>query len=382
MNERLTDDLLGLVPDRPDPSGWGPRVRRRSGRRRALAGGAATALVIGVAVALSTTLGGAGPNVAVPGPSSPTATGPTGPDPTAPETEPPHPHPHPSLPDDLAEPVGLLPGVCAALLESRLEASEPPRAGLSTGATRVWLCGDPESAIAGEGQIGPREPLTADPDRVADAYNRLPAADTSQGCDGDAGLVYRVVVEYPDRRIAFTGEAAGCRTVGDRRGGTEFVGELLSMWRAQRETFSPVFDGADGICATPESLRQDLLGEHSSFFVEVAREDVTRGAVCGVSPDGHRLRVTGDAALPDEVVAEPSTARLDPAPVGADPAIGESFLVLLNAFGDPVTYHLGIDGGVWVRGDEQVEFLGIWRPSEAVKDQWDATLEAAGVVPG
>ena len=74
MNERLTDDLLGLVPDRPDPSGWGPRVRRRSGRRGALAGGAATALVIGVAVALSTTLGGAGPNVAVPGPSSPTAT--------------------------------------------------------------------------------------------------------------------------------------------------------------------------------------------------------------------------------------------------------------------------------------------------------------------
>ena len=53
MNERLTDDLLGLVPDRPDPSGWGPRVRRRSGRRRALAGGAATALVIGVAVALA-----------------------------------------------------------------------------------------------------------------------------------------------------------------------------------------------------------------------------------------------------------------------------------------------------------------------------------------
>ena len=63
-------------------------------------------------------------------------------------------------------------------------------------------------------------------------------------------------------------------------------------------------------------------------------------------------------------------------------AVGESFVVLLNAFGDPVPYLLGIDGGVWVRGDEQVEFLGIWRPSEAVKDQWDATLEAAGVVPG
>lgn len=373
MNERLTDDLLGLVPDRPDPSGWGPRVRRRSGRRRALAGGGATALVIGVAVALSTTLGGAGPKVAVPVDPS-TATDP------APE---PDPTPsHPSLPDDLARPVGLLSGVCAALLESRLEASEPPRAGLSTGATRVWLCGDPESALAGEGQIGPREPLTTDLDRVADAYNRLPLADTSQGCDGDAGLVYRVVVEYPDRRIAFTGEAAGCRTVGDRRGGKEFVGELTEMWRAQREASPPVFDGADGICAAPESLRQDLLGEHSSFFVDVARGDVTRGAVCGVSPDGHRLRVTGDAALPDEVVADLATAQLEPAPVGADPAVGESFVVLLNAFGDPVTHHLGIDGGVWVRGDEQVEFLGIWRPSEAVKDQWDATLEAAGVVPG
>lgn len=380
MNERLTDDLLGLVPDRPDPSGWGPRVRRRSGRRRALAGGAATALVIGVAVALSTTLGGAGPKVAVPvDPSTATDPAPTHSDP-APE---PDPTPsHPSLPDDLARPVGLLSGVCAALLESRLEASEPPRAGLSTGATRVWLCGDPESALAGEGQIGPREPLTTDLDRVADAYNRLPLADTSQGCDGDAGLVYRVVVEYPDRRIAFTGEAAGCRTVGDRRGGKEFVGELTEMWRAQREASPPVFDGADGICAAPESLRQDLLGEHSSFFVDVARGDVTRGAVCGVSPDGHRLRVTGDAALPDEVVADLATAQLEPAPVGADPAVGESFVVLLNAFGDPVTHHLGIDGGVWVRGDEQVEFLGIWRPSEAVKDQWDATLEAAGVVPG
>jgi hypothetical protein len=381
MNERLTDDLLGLVPDRPDPSAWGPNVRRRSGRRRALTGGVAAALVIGVAVAVSTTLGGAGPDVAVPGsPSpSPTMTGPASsePDPT---TEPPHPHPSPS--DDVAEPVGLLSGVCAALRESRFTFSAPPSEGLPTGATRVWLCGDPESTFAGEGQVGPREPLTADLDRVADAYNRLPAADTSQGCDGDAGLVYRVVVEYPDRRIAFTGEAAGCRTVGDRRGGTEFVGELLSMWRAQRETFSPVFDGADGICATPESLRQDLLGEHGSFFVDVAREDVTRGAVCGVSPDGHRLRVTGDAALPDEVVADLATAQLAPAPVGADPAVGESFVVLLNAFGDPVAYLLGVDGGVWVRGDEQVEFLGIWHPSEAVKAQWEATLEAAGIVPG
>ena len=155
MNERLTDDLLGLVPDRPDPSGWGPRVRRRSGRRRALAGGAATALVIGVAVALSTTLGGAGPNVAVPGPSSPTATGPTGPDPTAPETDPPHPHPHPSLPDDLAEPVGLLPGVCAALLESRLEASEPPRAGLSTGRRACGCAGTRRAPSRARARSGP-----------------------------------------------------------------------------------------------------------------------------------------------------------------------------------------------------------------------------------
>ncbi len=377
MNERLTDDLLGLVPDRPDPSGWGPRVRRRSGRRRApLPGRAATALGDRRRRRLvHDPRRGAGPKVAVPVDPS-TATDP------APAPEPDPTPSHPSLPDDLARPVGLLSGVCAALLESRLEASEPPRAGLSTGATRVWLCGDPESALAGEGQIGPREPLTTDLDRVADAYNRLPLADTSQGCDGDAGLVYRVVVEYPDRRIAFTGEAAGCRTVGDRRGGKEFVGELTEMWRAQREASPPVFDGADGICAAPESLRQDLLGEHSSFFVDVARGDVTRGAVCGVSPDGHRLRVTGDAALPDEVVADLATAQLEPAPVGADPAVGESFVVLLNAFGDPVTHHLGIDGGVWVRGDEQVEFLGIWRPSEAVKDQWDATLEAAGVVPG
>ncbi|HOA26009.1 MAG TPA: hypothetical protein PKY27_05585 [Arachnia sp.] len=382
MNERLTDDLLGLVPDRPDPSGWGPRVRRRSGRRRALAGGAATALVIGVAVALSTTLGGAGPNVAVPGPSSPTATGPTGPDPTAPETDPPHPHPHPSLPDDLAEPVGLLPGVCAALLESRLEASEPPRAGLSTGATRVWLCGDPESAIAGEGQIGPREPLTADPDRVADAYNRLPAADTSQGCDGDAGLVYRVIVEYPDRWVAFTGNAANCQAVGDRKGGDAFVKDLTAMWLTQREASPSEFAGAEGLCRVSDEPYSDAYGAHTSFLVDVAREDVKSGALCGTKGYGERLWVAGGAPLPDEVVAEPSTARLDPAPVGADPAIGESFLVLLNAFGDPVTYHLGIDGGVWVRGDEQVEFLGIWRPSEAVKDQWDATLEAAGVVPG
>lgn len=373
MNERLTEDLKGLVPDRPDPSGWGPSVRRRSGRRRALTGGVATALVIGVAVAVSTAMGGAGPNVAVPGSPSPTATGPA-PDPTTP-------HPQLSPGDDPATPVGLLPGVCAALRESRLTFSDPPSDGLSTGATRVWLCGDPESAFAGEGQVGPREPLTADPDRVALAYNDLVGLDTSTGCDGDAGLAYQVVIEYPDHTVAFAGNAANCQAVGDRRGGKAFLGELTAMWRAQREASPPVFDGADGLCATPEALRQDLLGARRSFFVDVAREDVTRGAVCGVSPDGHRLRITGDAALPDEVVADLATAQLDPAPVGADPAIGENFVVLMNEFGDPVTYWLGVDGGVWVRGDEHVEFLGIWHPSEAVEAQWEATLEAAGIVP-
>lgn len=157
MNERLTDDLLGLVPDRPDPSGWGPRVRRRSGRRRALAGGAATALVIGVAVALSTTLGGAGPNVA-----GARAVLTDGDRPHGSRSHRAGDRSAPSASPSVATRRPRRARQAAAGSVWCRAAGVPPRGlrsaarGALRGATRVRLCGDPESAIAGEGQIGPR----------------------------------------------------------------------------------------------------------------------------------------------------------------------------------------------------------------------------------
>ncbi|MFT3889655.1 MAG: hypothetical protein QM713_16040 [Arachnia sp.] len=365
MNQLLKTELNGLVPERPDATLWGPSVRRKKARRRVAGGGAAVALVLGAAVALSTTLGGTGPTVAGPAPTTSSA-----------------PHPHPQLQDPLPDPVGLQSGVCAALLDSELRFSPPPHGGLPTGATRVWLCGDPESGLAGEAEVGPREPLVADPDQVALAYNELPRMPRTGDCPSDAGLVYRVVVEYPDGMVAFTGTTANCQAVGDRKGGKDYFTALASMWRAQRAALPADVGEVENVCrGVGPSSDSGVDGVHRSMLVDVRREDVTSGFVCGATGESvGTVTITGEAKLPDDVVADLVTAQLEPfAGAAAEIVIAPYFLVMLNEFGDPVVWHLASPDVVWAERDERGDVSGIWRPSESVKDQWYATLAAAGI---
>lgn len=393
MNKPLTDDLLGLVPQRPDPSSWGPRVRRAKTRRRALGGIAMTVAVLGTAVALSNTLGTHGPLIATPGPSQ-TNLAPA-------STEQPTPSPSPTtIPPNqkftseelLAQQNGLIPEACAALTDSPEAFSPPPADGLPTGADRVWLCGDPASVTGDASWIGPQEALTTDPDRVARVYNTLPGTDAHLGCDGDAGLGYRVVVDYPDQRIAFDGTVANCQTVGDRRGGEEFMNDLTALWDAQRTAAPPTFTSTEGICNFADIARLNFVTMdinflgwgNRSFFHRVPRETLTRGVLCGVDFDDTIPSVLGvsEVWLPDRILTELRTAELAAPPEErTDEPILEAYLVLLNEAGDPVTYRISRDGGVLINANKPWDWVGTWYPSSDVADQWSATLEAAGIVP-
>lgn len=372
MNKPLTDDLLGLVPQRPDPSGWGPRVRRTKARRRVAGGVAATAILVSIAVTLPAALNGRNPLIATPYLTN-------SPQPTSTTTDP---APPPTTAEVPPEDDPLIPRMCSDLFASELTFSRPSKDGLAEGATRVWLCGDPGSAIAiaGPGPIGPHEALATDPDRVIRAYNALERGDSSQGCPMDAGLNYNVVIDYPDGNVAFPGETRGCGMVGDRADAQGFLREITAMWREQREATPPAYTGMSDVCG-------DQLGGRESFFETVRREDIERGVLCAIrmtNDDGGEPRPewSGEAWLPDELIADLKTATLEPPPgPAADPPLYPHYLMMLNAAGDPVVYHVGMEGRVYVRDPDNAEFLGIWRPSGEALQQWHATLEAAGIIP-
>ncbi len=257
----------------------------------------------------------------------------------------------------------LAPIVCEDLQSGYLMVEPLPATDqLAAGASRVWLCGDSAHGFG----VGPAEPLTTDTDRVVDAVHGLPAAD-AQACTEMGGLTYHLVFDYPDgsRRIV-AAETVNCEFVGGpegRTGGADLLQDLLPLWQAQREANPEPFTDEVDVCDNSAAV----AGLNS--IMDVDRGSLYRGYVCGLPSDpAQDAWVQRD--LPGEFVLAISQAVPTPGdvwPSGGYDALDHPYLVLLNQFGDPVTYPVDEDGGI--RLPE-----GVWTPGADLGTQWEDLL--------
>lgn len=265
------------------------------------------------------------------------------------------------LPDEPL--VGLEPEVCAdvrsgALQPSALDDGEP----LPTGAARAWLCGD----LYPSGTLGPMEPLTHAPDRVAEMFNSLPV-ETPGACTEIGGPIYAVVVDYPDgTRRVLTSETVNCEVVtGGRVGGQAFVEDLVTLWEQQRAVSPTLFDADVSLCGPVGS---DGLGfsEQGSVMPPVPRSEFHRAVACGRPAESEDSTAAPiEVELPPELVVPMSTAALETGPETSPSwPSGLPIIVFLNTHGDPVTGYVGPNAsgvrfqeGVWIPTADQATLL-------------------------
>lgn len=356
------DALRAATPPSAHVGGWADASRRRAYRRRA-AVGALAVVVVATAVGVPLLARGPAPIVASPGPSTTAPTSPV-PEPTA------------TAPGD----GGLVRGACADLASGALKAEDLPSSeNLPAGASQAWLCG--WSGGFGQVGVGPIEPLTTDPDRVVDAVNALPTLRVD-GCTDVGGLVYTVVVEYPDgARTAVAAETVNCEWVGGwdgRTGGAALLDTLKGFWEQQRAS-APAFEDDVDLCRAYPAKWEDPTG--ISSFLPVRRASLTRGVVCGLAADATDF--AGEAvsrALPAEFVAALADAELSPRDGWGVPR-GLPYLVLLNEHGDPVTFLVDAAGRI-VADEHTGEWAaGSWEPSGAAADLWSEALQGLRTTP-
>ncbi|NHB83847.1 hypothetical protein G7085_01805 [Tessaracoccus sp. HDW20] len=117
-------------------------------------------------------------------------------------------------------------------------------------------------------------------------------------------------------------------------------------------------------------------------FLDDRRGGLTRGVVCGVAADAADLDApTVTVPLPDAVVRDLATATLEPYtpdPLGEPSSLRPAYVVLVNGFGDPVTYVLGNDGEAFVNQPDGVQ---VWRAGDDVAAQWSGVLAQVRVTP-
>ncbi|MFT3888638.1 MAG: hypothetical protein QM713_10825 [Arachnia sp.] len=358
MNEsELRDALHDTTPPRAAVAGWAEASRRRARRRRS---GVVTAAVLVVAAAAGVALLPRLAPVTVASPSpSPSATSPAAPTPS--------------------EGDSLVRGACADLASGALAVEDlPSSTNLPEGATRAWLCGG-EGGFGWLSGIGPIEPLTMDPDRVVDAINALPGT-KQQACTQVGGLVYSVVVEYPDRRVAVAAETVNCEWVGGwngRTGGAALLDTLEGYWAEQRAA-APAFVADVDLCRSYPSRWEDPVGIES--FLPVGRAEVTRGVVCGLADDAVDFHgATVSHPLPAEFVSALATAEFAPRDGWSVPR-GLPYLVLLNEHGDPITLLVDDAGGI-VSAHEADGSSGSWQPAGRAADLWREALDGLRTTP-
>lgn len=361
LQDSLHDDLSALVPEPPPTGGWGPAVRRRGRSRRAGIATVAVAVVAAGAVWLGATLLGGPSQVATPAPSTPVASV----------------SPQAPIDDDYT---GVEAQACADLREDP-PMPAGPSGDLPDGATRAWLCG-PQAPYPFASQLGPREPLTTGVDRIVAAFNALPATPGEQiACTEVGGLTYAVIVEYADGAVVLNGETVNCQFVGGRRGGgAQFLADLEGFWEEARAT-APAFEGPLDLCANRslEAFRNYSIGYGS--FISQERADAVRGVVCSVAADAPGLNApTVSVPIPPEVLADLANGKVEPFEPGWSfgQSIQPAYVVLVNRFGDPVSYGLGDDGAALVWEENQNAW---WRPSDTVADLWAQTLSQVRVKP-
>lgn len=356
MDENLHDDLSSLVPSPPPTRDWGPKLRSRRRARRAGAAAVVAALVVACAVWVNAAVVPTAPSVASPAPTSSTTS--------------------PVRTDD--DYTGVEAKGCADLRAGRLTPSEV-KGDLPKGATRAWLCG-PQAPLPLTGELGPREPLVDGVDRIGEAYNALPAGDGGEiACTDMGGLTYTVILEYADGPVALAGETVNCMFVGPKpHGGREFLATLRGFWDEARAG-SHEFGGEMELCANRslESFENYAIGYDS--FLDVARQDAVRGVVCSVAADAPDLNApTVSVPIPADLVAALATGEIEPFEPGVSfgQSIQPAYVVLVNRYGDPVTFGLADDGAVLVREGDQLNW---WRPSDP--DAWADLLAAVRIKP-
>ncbi len=268
------------------------------------------------------------------------------------------------LPDARGD--GLVPTVCDEVQSGEIPVPDlPADEDLPTGAARVWLCGDMWERFGG---VGPIEPLTTDADRAVEALNTLPPSEADV-CTEMLGLTYHVVVDYPDgsRRVV-AAETANCQFVGGwggREGGAELLDQLLGLWSAQRGDSPEPFTAGVDVCGDLASAPTGTMGLNS--IADVERASLYRGFVCGV-PEGAAPDADMEQRdLPGELVIAITQATATPVDQWAYPD-GSPVVVMLNQYGDPVTYPVDDQGRLQL--DD-----GVWTPEGDLADPWAETLD-------
>ncbi|MHA6523770.1 hypothetical protein [Tessaracoccus sp. G1721] len=263
------------------------------------------------------------------------------------------------LPDERGE--GLVSTVCDDIQTGALAAEDLPDTDtLPDGAARAWLCGDRWETFGG---VGPIEPLTTDPDRVVDAINALPSPDY-EACTEMGGITYHVVLDYPDgtRRVV-SAETVNCEWVGgwgNRAGGGALLQDLLPLWAAQRDANPEPFLDEVPLC----SDNVGIVGLNSLGTVE--RGSLYRGYLCGLPADPADGDEWVQRELPGDLVLAVSQATATPDDQW-NLSEGGPYLVMLNQYGDPVTYL--IDDDVRVRFPD-----GAWTPDGELAAMWTESL--------
>jgi len=150
-------------------------------------------------------------------------------------------------------------------------------------------------------------------------------------------------------------------------------------WEEQRVESNEPYAAEPNLCDT---FPRDL-GENAgwSSLLAVERSELTRGAVCGLPPGGSDFSTTPlQQWLEPGLVESIANGKTTPADdQGWQVPAGLPYLVLLNRFGDPVTYPMGTDGELYV--PDVIGSTQVWQPSAEVADRWSTVLEDFRTTP-
>lgn len=230
------------------------------------------------------------------------------------------------------------PAAVAAGCDAPVESSTT----LEKGAFAVRLCDAPADPSHPTG-TPPPDVLTEDVAALITFYNDLEPAGDEKICLADLGLRYDLVFTYENHApVRITGEAYGCRAVGDRQGAPQVLDKFTELLSQQRTQIGPW----PGETAPPQCLE---------------REPYLRPTVDQLAAGQAALCVTEGRDLPErqvpisandwQTLSDDLTENTKPDESGAgifgdcdDDAV---FLIATNSWGEQLTIQIHCGVGGW-----------------------------------